>query len=262
VILILLPGSQRPKNVANIFCQAQSPVFRFCLDGNRLKYIDLTGNIPANKQNWCEVRTTVIQGPPPPQYDLHNVVEIRGIPIIRILVLFINILQDLLDRYHSLRAGSHRESWLTNGRIKKIRTVIEPLMRNTVVPHNLDEACAALSVLKQLVAILGGSSPTSTQSQQLSDCLRRVSGKIDTWVNNTPRHVIDDDDDVGSPSPATQDVDHAPEPGTAVGEDCDESDDWVEVTISTGVIKTHGIDSPHGGERVEEVLDFELLSID
>ena len=249
LILIPQPDTQTPPNITNIFCRYQSTRFKFCFDRNQLRYVDLTGGIPAGKQNWCEVRITVQASPP--QLGFDNVVEIYGIPAVHIFVLFIDTLQDLL------RTKS-RMPWPTKSQIKKLEGVMVPLSKNVVVPLNLDQARTALSVLKQLTAILSGLTQfQNNKNSQVTNRLRKITGEVEDWMKKAHRASVDDE---GKLSPVTQDVD---EPSSAVGEDRDESDDWVEVTLSAGVIEMHGNDSYsfRGGEP-DEVFDFELLGMD
>lgn len=136
---------------------------------------------------------------------------------------------------------------------------MEPLLK--AVPQNMDQACTALALSKQFLAILSGPSPPSGRVKPLADCLRVISIKIENWVYTHRRSVNDDQaTDYGTiqvSSPVTQKVDKGPVP-SADEEDRDESDDWVEITISTGVVKNNS----YCEDQADEALDFELLSID
>lgn len=139
-----------------------------------------------------------------------------------------------------------------------------------VVPQNMNQACTALDLSKQLLAILSGLLPPSKSIRSLTNSLRVISTKIENWTVDTHHRSINDDQvvrttdreitPVSTPvsSPVTQEADIGPEP-RVVGEDHDESDDWVEITMPTGAIK----DNPYYcEEQDDEALDFELLSID
>jgi hypothetical protein len=123
-----------------------------------------------------------------------------------------------------------------------------PCVNTSVVPRNLDQACEALSISKRLIndvlsGLSHGTHPTSSQFQRLPSLLRKIADKIENW-----RHTrYGSANGNRTASPVTQDADKGPEPSSAVGEDCDESDDWVEVTVSTGVIRTYESNSYHCG---------------
>ena len=251
-------GTETRPNVAKILCEYQSDLFQFRFyDRNKLKYVDFSGDIPPHKQNWCQVKITLVE---PSQLGLDSIVHIDGIPTVNIFVPFIDMMRHLLKGI--LGSNDPGNSSLSKGEIKKLEGIIIPVSRGLSVPRNLDQANEALSLSRRLVNGLSGliraggeQTRYTNRLQALAVALQKIVKKIESWimgigetgmtlVNQGPDSSVEEEVERRQTQAMGKDLEHSDD---VVG---DGLDDWVEVTGTESWCDE------------DEALEFVLLSID